>query len=89
MDVTKINLNRTGVTGATLDADGNGTLTLTSTPPLSNLNGGEYCFLASGTFGSGRTLTLQHKVGDAFEPLGLTQFSPHKEDVYLHLHKVR
>ena len=70
MDVTKINLNRTGVTGATLDADGNGTLTLTSTPPLSNLNGGEYCFLASGTFGSGRTLTLQHKVGDAFVTIG-------------------
>lgn len=70
MDVTNLNLNITGVTGATLDSDGNGTLNASSTPALSNLKGGDYCFLASGTFGSGRTLTLQHKVGDAFVTIG-------------------
>ncbi len=66
MDVTNINL----ASSSSLNSDGNGTLNAASTPPLANLNGGDYCFLASGTFGSGRTLTLQHKVGDAFVTIG-------------------
>ena len=70
MDVTNLNLNITGVTSATLDSDGNGTLNAASKPPLNNLNGGTYCFLASGTFGSGRTLTLQQKVGESFVDVG-------------------
>ena len=66
MDVTNINLSGS----TTLDSDGNGTLNTASTPALNNLNGGTYCFLASGTFGSGRTLTLQQKVGESFVDVG-------------------
>lgn len=65
--ITNINL----ASSTTLDSDGNGTLNLASTPAVNNTKGtGDYCFLASGTFGSGRTLTLQHKVGGAFVTIG-------------------
>jgi len=62
------NINLAGST--TLDSDGNGTLNASSTPAVNKTKAGDYCFLASGTFGSGRTLTLQHKVGDAFVTIG-------------------
>jgi len=68
--ITSINLNRSTHGTSSLDADGNGTLTSTSNPLINNTKGGEYAFLASGTFGSGRTLTLQHKVGGAFVTIG-------------------
>lgn len=68
--ITNINLNTSTHGTSSLDSDGNGTLNATSNPPLNKLKGGDYCFLASGTFGSGRTLTLQHKVGDAFVTIG-------------------
>lgn len=65
--ITNINL----ASSTTLDSDGNGTLNSASTPAVNNTKGGgDYCFLASGTFGSGRTLTLQHKVGGAFVTIG-------------------
>tara|TARA_R100001510_G_scaffold17659_2_gene15008 strand:+ start:1179 stop:1517 length:339 start_codon:yes stop_codon:yes gene_type:complete len=64
--ITNINLKNS----TTLDSDGNGTLNATSTPAVNKTKAGSYCFLASGTFGSGRTLTLQHKVGDAFVTIG-------------------
>ncbi|OUU73518.1 MAG: hypothetical protein CBC27_03450 [Opitutia bacterium TMED67] len=69
--ITNINLNISTHGTSSLDADGNGTLTSTSNPVINNTKGtGDYCFLASGTFGSGRTLTLQHKVGGAFVTIG-------------------
>lgn len=64
--ITNINL----ASSTTLDSDGNGTLNSASTPAINKTKGGDYCFLASGTFGSGRTLTLQHKVGDTFVTIG-------------------
>ena len=64
--ITNINLKNS----TTLDSDGNGTLNVSSTPAVNKTKAGTYCFLASGTFGSGRTLTLQHKVGGAFVTLG-------------------
>tara|TARA_B100001287_G_scaffold220311_1_gene189331 strand:+ start:1075 stop:1410 length:336 start_codon:yes stop_codon:yes gene_type:complete len=64
--ITNINLKNS----TSLDSDGNGTLNATSTPAVNKTKAGTYCFLASGTFGSGRTLTLQHKVGGAFVTLG-------------------
>ena len=56
--------------GTSLDSSGNGTLTSTTNPSINNLNGGDYTFLASGTFATGRTLTLQHKVGEEFIDIG-------------------
>jgi len=68
--ITNINLNRSTHGTSSLDADGNGTLGFSSNPVINKTKAGTYCFLASGTFGSGRTLTLQHKVGGAFVTLG-------------------
>tara|TARA_B100001094_G_C18195858_1_gene810858 strand:- start:2406 stop:2753 length:348 start_codon:yes stop_codon:yes gene_type:complete len=68
--ITNINLNRSTHGTSSLDADGNGTLTSTSNPLINKTKGGEYTFLASGTFGSGRTLTLQHKVGGSYVTIG-------------------
>tara|TARA_B100000902_G_C26966525_1_gene743133 strand:+ start:111 stop:446 length:336 start_codon:yes stop_codon:yes gene_type:complete len=62
---TSINLSGTG------DTNGNGTYNSgTSSPKINAIKGGTYSFLASGTFSSGTTLTLQHKVGDAFVTIG-------------------
>ena len=71
--ITNINLNTTGVADATLavgGSAGNGTLNATSKPPVNKIKGGTYCFLASGTFQAGRTLTLKQKVGDAYVNVG-------------------
>lgn len=64
--ITNINLKNS----TTLDSDGNGTLNSASTPAVNKTKAGEYTFLASGTFGSGRTLTLQHKVGGSYVTIG-------------------
>ena len=64
MHVTNINLYGTG------DANGNGTYNAGTTPQINPAKGGEHCFIASGTFSSGTTLTLQHKVGEAYVNIG-------------------
>lgn len=62
---TSINLYGLG------DTNGNGTYNAgTSSPKINPIKGGTYSFLASGTFSSGTTLTLQHKVGAAYVDLG-------------------
>ena len=62
---TTINLLGTG------DTNGNGTYNSgTSSPKINPIKGGTYSFLASGAFTVGTTLTLQHKVGDAYVDLG-------------------
>lgn len=67
MDVTNINLANSNA----LISGGNGTLTSTTTPAIKNLNGGTYCFLASGEIpATGCTLTLQHKVGANYVDIG-------------------
>ena len=79
---TSINLSGTG------DTNGNGTYNSgTSSPKINAIKGGTYSFLASGTFSSGTTLTLQHKVGDAFVTIG--QYLQQQEDVLLQLPKQR
>ena len=67
MDVTNINIASSGA----LDSNGNGILNATTTPKISPLRGGTYCFLASGSLpASGCTLTLQHKVGANYVDIG-------------------
>tara|TARA_B110000014_G_C19813043_1_gene422022 strand:+ start:237 stop:563 length:327 start_codon:yes stop_codon:yes gene_type:complete len=67
MHVTNINLASSGA----LDGNGNGVLTSQTTPKIKNINGGTYCFLASGAIpASGCTLTLQHKVGANYIDIG-------------------
>lgn len=67
MHVTNINLASSGA----LDSNGNGVLNSTTTPKINNINGGTYCFLASGAIpASGCTLTLQHKVGSNYVDIG-------------------
>tara|TARA_B100000963_G_C22369909_1_gene555409 strand:+ start:412 stop:747 length:336 start_codon:yes stop_codon:yes gene_type:complete len=62
---TTINLSGTG------DSAGNGTYDSgTSNPKINPIKSGTYAFLASGTFSSGTTLTLQHLVGDSYVGLG-------------------
>tara|TARA_B100000963_G_C22535168_1_gene629425 strand:- start:199 stop:534 length:336 start_codon:yes stop_codon:yes gene_type:complete len=62
---TTINLLGTG------DTNGNGTYNSgTSSPKINPIKGGTYSFLASGDFTVGTTLTLQHRVGDAFVTIG-------------------
>ena len=65
ISTTSINLSGSG------DTNGNGTYNSgTSTPKIIPIKGGTYAFLASGTFSSGTTLTLQHKVGGAYVDIG-------------------
>ena len=67
MDVTNINIASSGA----LDSSGNGVLNATTTPKISPLRGGTYCFLTSGAIpASGCTLTLQHKVGSNYVDIG-------------------
>jgi len=71
MDVTNINLDQASPTESYWDGNGNGTLDASSTPSINPLNGGTYCFLASGAIpASGCTLTLQHKVGSNYVDIG-------------------
>lgn len=64
MHVTNINLLGTG------DTNGNGTYNSGTTPQINGSKGGEHCFIASGDFTVGTTLTLQHKVGGAYVDIG-------------------
>ena len=67
MDVTNINI----ANHSALDGNGNGVLNSLTTPAINSINGGTYCFLASGAIpASGCTLTLQHKVGSNYVDIG-------------------
>tara|TARA_R110002020_G_scaffold14053_2_gene49890 strand:+ start:2016 stop:2351 length:336 start_codon:yes stop_codon:yes gene_type:complete len=62
--ITNLNLYGLG------DTAGNGTYNSGTATKINPSKGGDYCFISSGTFSNGTTLTLQHKVGEAYVDIG-------------------